>query len=182
MAAGRGPPSAQQRTRSYAENASVPLVCRIRTSPISRRTGSTSIGAMPDRFSMGDEVGDLIALQIIQVVHMFAEHTRLEFPTRWSESRIQPLTGFMRWVVSWARQALCGFHGHVMVLRVEPARLSLYCLECGATTPGWTFDGRPPVRRTQRTHPRVQRRPATVPPEPNRDGKTERRWPQTFAA
>ena len=137
---------------------------------------------MPDRFSMGDEVGGLIALQIIQVVHMFAEHTQLGFPTRWSESRFQPLTGLMRWAVSWARQALCGFHGHAMVLRFEPARLSLYCLECGATTPGWTFDGRPPVRRAQPTYPRVQRRPATVTPGPKREGKTERRWPQTFAA
>ena len=68
---------------------------------------------------MGDEVGGLIALQIIRVVHMFAEHTRLGFPTRWSESRIQPLTGLMRWVVSWARQALCGFHGILLYALAE---------------------------------------------------------------
>ena len=33
----------------------------------------------------------------------------------------------------------CGLHGHDMVLRVEPGRLSLQCMSCHYVTPGWTI-------------------------------------------
>lgn len=42
---------------------------------------------------------------------------------------------------------LCGLRGHDMVLHLEPHRLSLHCLWCGAETCGWTLDVRPPRRR-----------------------------------
>jgi hypothetical protein len=69
--------------------------------------------------------------------------------------------GIVYLAVSYARQALCGLRGHVMVRHFEPDRLSLRCLACGAETPGWTIDVRPSFRLRQRVttrrfpHPRV---------------------------
>ena len=39
------------------------------------------------------------------------------------------------------RQAWCGLGGHAMMLHFEPRRLSLQCVSCGHTTPGWSIDG-----------------------------------------
>ena len=38
---------------------------------------------------------------------------------------------------TWGREAACGLGGHAMILRVEPGRISLHCMECGHNTPGW---------------------------------------------
>lgn len=43
-------------------------------------------------------------------------------------------------------QFLCGLRGHQMILHFEPDRLSLECLSCGRTTPGWSLDVRPQFR------------------------------------
>ena len=40
------------------------------------------------------------------------------------------------------RQALCGVQGHAMLLHFESNRLSLQCMSCGRTTPGWTIQDR----------------------------------------
>ena len=42
-------------------------------------------------------------------------------------------------LVVFGRQALCGLHGHAMMLHAEPARMSLRCFLCGAETTGWTM-------------------------------------------
>jgi hypothetical protein len=39
----------------------------------------------------------------------------------------------------WLRHARCGLGGHMMVLRCEPHRVSLECVDCGKQTPGWTL-------------------------------------------
>ena len=39
-------------------------------------------------------------------------------------------------------QARCGLGGHTMAMRFEKTRVSLQCLGCGHTTPGWTIDAR----------------------------------------
>jgi hypothetical protein len=44
--------------------------------------------------------------------------------------------------VDWLRQALCGLHGHAMMLHFESTRLSLHCANCGRTTPGWAIEAR----------------------------------------
>jgi hypothetical protein len=40
--------------------------------------------------------------------------------------------------LDWVRQTLCGLHGHAMMLQFESTRLSLQCMSCGRTTPGWS--------------------------------------------
>ena len=42
----------------------------------------------------------------------------------------------------WLRQTLCGARGHAMLLHFESKRLSLQCMSCGRTTPGWTIQDR----------------------------------------
>ena len=44
--------------------------------------------------------------------------------------------------VDWLRQTLCGATGHAMLLHFESKRLSLQCMRCGRTTPGWTIEDR----------------------------------------
>ena len=39
----------------------------------------------------------------------------------------------------WVWQTLCGARGHAMLLRFESTRLSLQCMSCRRTTPGWTI-------------------------------------------
>ena len=39
-------------------------------------------------------------------------------------------------------QAGCGLGGHTMAMRFEKTRMSLQCLNCGHTTPGWTIEAR----------------------------------------
>jgi hypothetical protein len=41
-----------------------------------------------------------------------------------------------------AFQVACGLGGHTLALRFEPHRMSLHCLNCGHTTPGWTIQPR----------------------------------------
>lgn len=43
----------------------------------------------------------------------------------------------------WLRQTLCGARGHAMLLHFESKRLSLQCMSCGRTTPGWRIQDRP---------------------------------------
>ena len=38
------------------------------------------------------------------------------------------------------RQAWCGLGGHAMMMHFEPRRLSLKCMSCGHTTPGWAIE------------------------------------------
>jgi hypothetical protein len=48
------------------------------------------------------------------------------------------------WVAAKTRHALCGLHGHSMIVKAEPGRLYLRCLTCGAETAGWEIGyGRP---------------------------------------
>jgi hypothetical protein len=39
--------------------------------------------------------------------------------------------------IAWLVQAICGLRGHVMMMQFGPTRLSLQCVSCGRTTPGW---------------------------------------------
>jgi hypothetical protein len=47
--------------------------------------------------------------------------------------------------MSWANlssrlsQLFCGLGGHELLLRAEPGRLSLKCMNCMYETPGWTI-------------------------------------------
>jgi hypothetical protein len=43
-------------------------------------------------------------------------------------------------------RVLCGMHGHQVMLRFEPNRLSLQCAMCGYATEGWEV-GRPMTAR-----------------------------------
>ena len=44
-----------------------------------------------------------------------------------------------RAAMDWLLQSLCGLRGHAMMLHFESSRLSLRCMSCGHTTPGWTI-------------------------------------------
>ena len=44
--------------------------------------------------------------------------------------------------VEWVSQTLCGLSGHAMMLHFESTRLSLQCMSCGRTTPGWSIQTR----------------------------------------
>ncbi len=39
----------------------------------------------------------------------------------------------------WLLQAFCGLSGHSLAYHFEPNHVSLHCLSCGHTTPGWTI-------------------------------------------
>ncbi len=41
--------------------------------------------------------------------------------------------------IEWLSQTACGIGGHRLVYHFEPNRMSLHCLDCGHTTPGWTI-------------------------------------------
>ena len=41
--------------------------------------------------------------------------------------------------LAWWRETICGIGGHAMVLRLDPGRVSLQCMECGRNTPGWAI-------------------------------------------
>ena len=58
----------------------------------------------------------------------------------------------------------CGLHGHLIMLRFEPNRLSLQCSMCGYETEGWDV-GRPMMARRQANNPqaRPERRRAMRP-------------------
>jgi hypothetical protein len=43
---------------------------------------------------------------------------------------------------AWTRHTLCAVRGHAMLRHFESTRLSLQCMNCGVTTPGWTIRGR----------------------------------------
>jgi len=42
-------------------------------------------------------------------------------------------------VFTWLRRVQCGLVGHDMMMRFEPARLSLRCHGCGEETRGWSI-------------------------------------------
>ena len=42
----------------------------------------------------------------------------------------------------WLRQTVCGVQGHAMLMHFESKRLSLQCMSCGRTTPGWAIQDR----------------------------------------
>jgi hypothetical protein len=48
--------------------------------------------------------------------------------------------------VEWLSRAICGLGGHSMVYKFETSRVSLRCIDCGHTTPGWTVEARGPRR------------------------------------
>ena len=54
--------------------------------------------------------------------------------TRWSG----PSWGG-RAAMDWLLRSLCGLRGHALMLHFESSRLSLQCMSCGHTTPGWTI-------------------------------------------
>jgi hypothetical protein len=43
-------------------------------------------------------------------------------------------------LADWLQRAGCGLEGHVMVLQLEPRKMSLRCMHCGQQTPGWSLD------------------------------------------
>ncbi len=49
----------------------------------------------------------------------------------------------------------CGLHGHVIMLRFEPNKLSLHCSLCGYETEGWEV-GRPMTARRQANNPHAR--------------------------
>ena len=49
------------------------------------------------------------------------------------------LAGKSTVAVAWLCQTLCGVRGHAMLLHFESKRLSLQCMSCGRTTPGWVI-------------------------------------------
>jgi hypothetical protein len=61
---------------------------------------------------------------------------------------VAPLTGLgedrlaqlLRKVSRRAGQMRCGITGHNVLLRYEPARLSLQCSTCGYESPGWELE------------------------------------------
>lgn len=54
----------------------------------------------------------------------------------------QRLASFNGSASDWIRQTLCGAQGHAMLMHFESNRLSLQCMSCGRTTPGWTIKDR----------------------------------------
>ena len=48
-------------------------------------------------------------------------------------------------------QLQCGITGHNVMLRYEPARLSLQCASCGYESPGWELAPRRPSRSPHAT-------------------------------
>lgn len=50
---------------------------------------------------------------------------------------------------------VCGIHGHLIMLRFEPNRLSLQCSLCGYETEGWEV-GRPMMARRQANNPHAR--------------------------
>ena len=59
--------------------------------------------------------------------------------------------GLLR-LVRWMREAVCALRGHDMILQLEPGRLCLCCLACGARTKGWIIEVNPAYRRRGRRH------------------------------
>jgi hypothetical protein len=66
---------------------------------------------------------------------------------------VSPMGAFLKDIWSRARamaiavaeillRARCGLGGHAMAMRFEKTRMSLQCLGCGHTTPGWTIQAR----------------------------------------
>ena len=49
----------------------------------------------------------------------------------------------------------CGMHGHLIMLRFEPNKLSLQCSLCGYETEGWEV-GRPMTARRQANNPQAR--------------------------
>ena len=49
----------------------------------------------------------------------------------------------------------CGIHGHEIMLRFEPNRLSLQCSLCGYSTEGWEV-GRPMTARRHANNPQAR--------------------------
>jgi hypothetical protein len=59
----------------------------------------------------------------------------------------------------------CGMHGHLILLRFEPTRLSLECALCGYASEGWEV-GRPQTARRQsnaQVRPEHRRAPRPLP-------------------
>jgi hypothetical protein len=52
------------------------------------------------------------------------------------------VTGTRSSIAEWGRHTVCGLRGHAMLMHFEPTRLSLQCMSCGHTTPGWMIQGR----------------------------------------
>jgi hypothetical protein len=109
------------------------------------------------------QLGCFVAFELA----MFAAGSRAD---GWSVEGTNAIRAFalLRLAVSYVREAVCGLHGHNMVLHFEPERLSLQCLACGARTQGWTIEVNPVYRRphrqigSQAVH-RLDRRSLNVP-------------------
>jgi hypothetical protein len=56
------------------------------------------------------------------------------------------MEGFSGRILDWARQAMCGLHGHDTFLHYDKDRMSLRCVSCGYESPGWELnEARPTV-------------------------------------
>jgi hypothetical protein len=49
-------------------------------------------------------------------------------------------------VLCWIRQAVCGLHGHDLMVHFERRRICLQCAACGHQTPGWRLAVSQPKR------------------------------------
>jgi len=52
-------------------------------------------------------------------------------------------------------QRWCGLHGHLIMLHVEPSKLSLQCSRCGYETEGWDV-GRPLMAHRRANNPQAR--------------------------
>jgi hypothetical protein len=71
--------------------------------------------------------------------------------------RVDTLRALWRGACTHLQRALCGLHGHTMVLSCEPARVRLRCVSCGAATPGWRIEVQPRYRALPPPRARIVR-------------------------
>jgi hypothetical protein len=58
-----------------------------------------------------------------------------------------PARGLWARAVTQLQSAVCGLHGHDLLLQFEPGRIFLRCTSCGHESPGWaTGERRPRLR------------------------------------
>lgn len=71
----------------------------------------------------------------------------------------QPAAGVFARLARTMQQALCGLHGHDVLLHFEDGRMSLQCSSCGYESPGWEIRPARAERTTVEPAPRVVQLP-----------------------
>jgi hypothetical protein len=77
----------------------------------------------------------------------------LRFSSDPAETASDWLEHFVQRATRRAGQLRCGITGHNILIRYEPARLSLQCTTCGYESPGWELE--PPRATPPRTQTRL---------------------------